>query len=458
MNISEAEIVHTARNTSFKDLVPISSIRTKKDVKRLNEKGYASACTKGDLKKAFPDLDITHLYISPNPLDAPCFYWDEDSLIIFAVYLYGTHAICINSEELIEYIQHGVSSIRKRVEDKDFRFLGRNLNDRMRMEYLTMLIDKDLVSYAEFLSLYLFSDYGFADIGSSRLQKMISKKSPEDVATTEKLLQNLPDPVVVYRGVGSCSTGLDAAFSWTCNPGTATFFAIRLGLEDAAIYQGLVKKSDILEYLDTSEAEIIAMPGSVYDIKKTELYGLEWLAPMLQVISPMYHEYLENADYEAIPFQIHGSVHEKGHSMRVLLHCLILGQLYSISSEDMDILADAALYHDVGRTHEGVERGHGEASAKLYEAGAEYPNDVSSFLMRYHCRPDNEGYTFIQQYYSADSDHITLLFNIFKDADGLDRIRLSLNDVDFTQLRTEEAKRLPLIANLLFKNVKVPED
>ena len=36
------------------------------------------------------------------------------------------------------------------------------------------------------------------------------------------------------------------------------------------------------------------------------------------------------------------------------------------------------------------------------------------------------------------------LFNVCKDMDGLDRVRL--NDLDYRVLRTEFAKRLPLIA------------
>lgn len=456
MNI--AEVFRTSRNTSFSDLVPLSNIRTKKDVSRLTKKGYSFVCTKAELKKVYPSLDIAHLYATPNPLDAPCFYWDKESLIIFAVYLYGTRSMCPGSSDLLKYIQSGVDTFRERVEARDFRFLSTNLNDRMRIEYLTMLIDRDLVSYERFISVYRLSDYGCADIGKERLQKIFSKRTPNDFATTAKSLQSLPSPMEVYRGAGSYSAGLGEAFSWTCRPGAAVFFAIRFGHEDAVIYQGLVNQTDVLEYLDGSEEEIIVMPGGVRNIEEIHLYGLNWLAPILQEISPKYHEYLDSADYEAVPFQISGSVHEKGHSMRVLLLCLIFAHLYSLSDEDMDVLADAALYHDVGRSHEWIEDEHGAASAKLYEEGIDYPQPISSFLMRYHCLPDNEGLESIRTSYASDAEHITFLFNIFKDADGLDRVRLGLMEVDFTQLRTPEAKKLPMVANLLLENVKIPED
>ena len=51
-----------------------------------------------------------------------------------------------------------------------------------------------------------------------------------------------------------------------------------------------------------------------------------------------------------------------------------------------------------------------------------------------------------------------LLYNIFKDADGLDRVRLGLKELNISMLRTEEAKKLPLVANLLLENIKFNEE
>lgn len=72
------------------------------------------------------------------------------------------------------------------------------------------------------------------------------------------------------------------------------------------------------------------------------------------------------------------------------------------------------------------------------------------FIIEYHCRPDEEGYQAIQntRELSKRRTKSRQLFDIFKDADALDRVRFGLQDLDINQLRTPEAKLLPLFAHV----------
>ena len=49
------------------------------------------------------------------------------------------------------------------------------------------------------------------------------------------------------------------------------------------------------------------------------------------------------------------------------------------------------------------------------------------------------------------------LFDIFKDADALDRVRLGIRDLDINQLRTPEAKSMTMVAEILRQELKLPE-
>ena len=73
--------------------------------------------------------------------------------------------------------------------------------------------------------------------------------------------------------------------------------------------------------------------------------------------------------------------------------------------------------------------------------------------------PDEEAYQHIRnnRVLSKNRSRATKLFNIFKDADGLERIRLdgALKELDLNQLRTEKAKTLSLVARICLEQVKI---
>lgn len=85
------------------------------------------------------------------------------------------------------------------------------------------------------------------------------------------------------------------------------------------------------------------------------------------------------------------------------------------------------------------------------------PNYLVEFLCEYHCLPDEKGYAEIQnnKKLKRNSSLATKLLQVFKDADGLDRVRFGIRDIDLNQLRTSVSKGLTLVARFCLEQIKV---
>ena len=108
------------------------------------------------------------------------------------------------------------------------------------------------------------------------------------------------------------------------------------------------------------------------------------------------------------------------------------------------------------RDNDGNDIKHGEASAKYYAQFAkDHPalvnhEKVIEQIIKYHCLPDEIGRSEINKRYLK-------LFDIFKDADALDRVRFGIRDLDINQLRTPEAKSMTMVADILRQELKLPD-
>lgn len=127
-----------------------------------------------------------------------------------------------------------------------------------------------------------------------------------------------------------------------------------------------------------------------------------------------------------------------------------------------DLALHAALWHDLGRTHDGVEPGHGARSAeRVLELGmtAHLPADDAAlvlFAVRNHSLADDEGRdAAFATYHTATAGDgpeaaLTVLW-LLKDADALDRVRLAPGDgCDPGQLRYAASRELLPFATRLY--------
>ena len=87
--------------------------------------------------------------------------------------------------------------------------------------------------------------------------------------------------------------------------------------------------------------------------------------------------------------------------------------------------------------------------SKQYPALVNYEKVIQQ-IIKYHCLPDEIGRSEIDKRYQK-------LFDVFKDADALDRVRFGIRDLDINQLRTPEAKSMTMVADIIRQEIKPPE-
>lgn len=146
--------------------------------------------------------------------------------------------------------------------------------------------------------------------------------------------------------------------------------------------------------------------------------------------------------------------HAQDHCARVLLLALLIGHQKGLSDEEMDVLGTAAVFHDSRRLDDGIDEGHGKRAAEYY---ADYCrehdmpfDELTSYIISFHNQDDSLGLSAIAKS-PAIRERGVLLYQIFKDADGLDRFRLGPDALNANMLRTEESHRLVDFAKYLLQ-------
>jgi len=261
----------------------------------------------------------------------------------------------------------------------------------------------------------------------------------------------------IYRGQIAGSIPVSLATSWTTDINTAIFFATRHN-QVGDIFSARIKMNRIAAYIRRRNAkEIVAYPENIEDIKQETFVAFENLLPELEEAGVFeafkYYSTKLKPEYFHNPFGIHGIPHTR----RVLLLGLILAHLENISPRGSELLSLCALYHDIGRMNDNYDPHHGRESFKRLSrldllAKIENKNDqeIIHFIINNHCVNDRKAFKGIDKYHINNKAEALRLFKIFKDADGLDRIRI--NDLDISQLRNDSAKKLPLLARQLLNS------
>lgn len=169
------------------------------------------------------------------------------------------------------------------------------------------------------------------------------------------------------------------------------------------------------------------------------------LSKILLDIHPLYLSWREVLDKEVKFRNKDTRVHGRDHCSRVLVLALVLGQAHQVDRVDMEALAQAAVFHDAQRMDDGLDRGHGFRGAAYYEyccrSRGQLMDERTYTIIGYHDQADEDGLAQIKLN-SPDYRRDSLLFKIFKDSDGLDRIRLGAWALDLSYLRTQPAPDL----------------
>lgn len=146
-------------------------------------------------------------------------------------------------------------------------------------------------------------------------------------------------------------------------------------------------------------------------------------------------------------------LHGQSHIERTAVLCAFLALHLDFSEREFFLCLETAKYHDAGRTREGKEPAHGRYGAQkieaVYRACTQEEQNLLKAVITAHCLPDKEELLIFQQYCRNDiisCRTFRRMIRILKDADALDRFRLSCHGPDIRYLRLKESQKLLLAA------------
>lgn len=181
---------------------------------------------------------------------------------------------------------------------------------------------------------------------------------------------------------------------------------------------------DILE----NEAWVRSYPF-IDDFVKSEYF---------EILKDSYHRL--NTD---ILFDSH--IHGQDHIERVIFFAHLLAFHYKLDQRDTDVLRNAASLHDTKRVNDGWDTEHGHRAALesiSYSYADKADDNVIQAVIAAHSTDDEIMDETIREFIkdSDDFERTKRLAKLFKDADGLDRVRI--NHLNPAYLRNDFSKDL----------------
>lgn len=453
MNIDE--LLLNINNVSMESRVWQSEIQTAEDKAKYQKNGYAVELTETEFREKYSGIDPACVCYIPS-VSCNALYFNEETMAV--CYLPFIGLLIDGKISSPERMQKAVKVSEKQAAEKDFLRSVMCMPDEMKFSYLEMLAEKygaDIPDFYDmFFSVYKSMDYGFGSVSTKVVETAMSVRTEKDVVKLNEKLKELPDVITVYRGGNTASARPEEAYSWTTNINVANFFAARRGTGDGYIVTAEANKKDIIEYFPESEQEIIISPQNVRIQERMCIYGKDFLRDVGSRV--FIKTELNKEKLRKLCFAQESKDHGRLHELRVLMLALIIADRMAISDADMDVLATAAIYHDTMRVSDFSDEVHGRDGRTYYQNNVKKPNLLTSIICEYHCLPDEEGYACIRSTFKnkEKQKRYMLLYDIFKDADALDRVRFGLMDLDLNQLRNPISKQLSLIARLCFEAMK----
>lgn len=147
------------------------------------------------------------------------------------------------------------------------------------------------------------------------------------------------------------------------------------------------------------------------------------------------------------------NIHGKDHIERVIFFTQLLAFHYKLDKKDTDVLRNAASLHDTKRVNDGWDTDHGHRAAveSIGYSYADRSDDrVLQAVIAAHSSDDKIMDETIREFINEDDDfdRTKRLAKLFKDSDGLDRVRI--NHLDPAYLRNDFSKDLVDLAYELY--------
>jgi len=395
-------------------------------------------------------LDIADFYFKREPDAWFCYYRD---FVLIDIPVFTRSAL--KTFRIVELINLQKQRIKECLDRNDFKTLFYIIDKRLAVQAFFSLYDTipDDEKYDIFWFMYSCCNLKISDFAETFIKDIISYRN-----TPINIEPQGDGYITVYRGHGYKPTPVTEEHSWTLDINTAIRYTTGIGLE-GTLYKAKVHSNDILAYIKRkNEKEIVVFPSSLKEVQLVNMLSLSILWPRLKEngIIEKYHHYVKllKPEYFCRPWGVHGVFHTR----RVLFLTLCLADRLEFDEDSINLICIAAVYHDIGRINDNLDPQHGILSyKKAVKAGlirCEKPEEQETvrFLIENHCISDQEAYNRLP-YYNINNHKKTLdLYEVFKDADGLDRIRI--NDLNIKHLRTEAATDFLLVARQLIINLE----
>ncbi len=394
-------------------------------------------------------IDLANFYFKrDDPFACFCYYRD---FVLIDIPIFSREGL--ESFRILELIHFEEGRIENCLSQGDFRTFFYIIDKRIALLAYEKLFDRipDQDKHETFWFVYSRCGLRLTDFPEEYIRKILTyRPEPLDLPGNGVYLE-------IYRGQGdSISTPIYLEHSWTLDINTAIRFAVQSDGE-GRVYKAIIDKKDAAAYIKRkNEKEIVVFPSLLKDIEPLKLLSLADLKPDLHRLDIInryyYYEKQLKKEYFYRPEGIHGIMHTR----RVLLLNLILGCLQGYQERFINILCTASLYHDIGRINDNFDPQHGiESYRKAQQQGLinllDQPDQENlRYIIENHCISDKLAREHMDKYNLPDREESEFLFNSFKDADGLDRVRI--NDLDIRQLRTDYGRKLLLIARQLHNN------
>ena len=88
---------------------------------------------------------------------------------------------------------------------------------------------------------------------------------------------------------------------------------------------------------------------------------------VLKLIFNRYTRWFEFMNEKVVFWLQDSEFHTKSHCARVLLYALMIGEQKQLEDEEMEVLAQAAVFHDARRLDDQLDVGHGARAAVYYK-------------------------------------------------------------------------------------------
>lgn len=459
------DIIADANYITEKALLPLSAIRTESDKTRYEKKGYLIGYTYDEWPEKYPQIPRDNVYYVCG-LNVGTVYYDKKNVVYLDLRIYGREMLSLGGTE--NYEETMLRAIHKQEEHSrkgEYGHLFLAMPDGIRMDAMNHLLDLEGPTerfYGNFMAQYATSNFLCKNISKRVLNALGKSKSDKQKAATQERLELLygDKPVItVYRGEADGSTDYQKAMSWTPDINVAYFFATRLG-KNAKIRIGKLYRKDVLEYFpadgdEGAEEEIITMPGKVKNVRTEYLLDAD-SEDVLRLAVGFMERYTFWRDETA---RLHEdadnslNAHDALHAVRVLFLSMVLGAHEKLRPEEMEALCAAAVYHDIGRTHDGDELDHGRAGAEYYHNEATDVSPIAEAVIELHCAEKEAVERELARRFSGrDLESAQKILRVLEDADALDRVRFGLfgmgsrDGLDIRRLQCDFARKLVPLA------------